>query len=181
MDDFNTIRLKKKTIEKFKKYSKKVSPNYSETLDYMIAFFEDNYLSPYDTLNSPMWSFNKIINKRMDAVVAIIRNMEKTQLIPSREMLESLFDEAEKEDEQELLEEVLSDTTSEAEFTENMELEYYRNGYFTGKSSLREVKDEFKNVLNQMTYIKNNFGNNYYRLNISQQEFDEILLKINNK
>ena len=181
MDDFNTIRLKKKTIEKFKEYSKKVSPNYSETLDYMIAFFEDNYLSPYDTLNGPMWSFNKIINKRMDAVVAIIRNMEKTQLIPSREMLETLFDEADKEDEQELLEEVLSDGISEELFTEQKELEYYRKGYFTGKSSLREVKDEFNKVLNKVDYIKNNFGKNYYRLTITQQEFEEILLNINNK
>ena len=178
MDDFNTIRLKKKTIEKFKKYSKKVSPNYSETLDFMIAFFEDNYLSPYDTLNSPMWSFNKIINKRMDAVVAIIRNMEKTQLIPSREMLETLFDEADKEDEQELFEEDLSDTTSEVEFSENKELEYYRKGYFTGKSSLREVKDEFKQVLNKVDYIKNSFGRNYYRLNITQQELEEIKQKL---
>ena len=178
MDDFNTIRLKKKTIEKFKEYSKKVSPNYSETLDYMIAFFEDNYLSPYDTLNGPMWSFNKIINKRMDAVVAIIRNMEKTQLIPSREMLETLFDEADKEDEQELFEEVLSDTTSEVEFSENKELEYYRKGYFTGKSSLREVKDQFKKVLNKVDYIKNSFGRNYYRLNITQQELKEIKQKL---
>ena len=178
MDNFNTIRLKKKTTEKFKEYSKKVSPNYSETLDYMIAFFEDNYLSPYDTLNSPMWSFNKIINKRMDAVVAIIRNMEKTQLIPSREMLETLFDEADKEDEQELFEEVLSDTTSEVEFSENKELEYYRNGYFTGKSSLREVKDQFKKVLNKVDYIKNSFGRNYYRLNITQQELKEIKQKL---
>ena len=178
MDDFNTIRLKKKTIEKFKEYSKKVGPNYSETLDYMIAFFEDNYLSPYDTLNSPMWSFNKIINKRMDAVVAIIRNMEKTQLIPSREMLETLFDEADKEDEQELFEEVLSDTTSEVEFSENKELEYYRKGYFTGKSSLREVKDQFKKVLNKVDYIKNSFGRNYYRLNITQQELKEIKQKL---
>ena len=38
MDDFNTIRLKRKTIEKFKRYSKRVSPSYSETLEYMIAF-----------------------------------------------------------------------------------------------------------------------------------------------
>ena len=44
MDDFNTIRLKRKTIEKFKRYSKRVSPNYSETLEYMIAFFRDNKL-----------------------------------------------------------------------------------------------------------------------------------------
>ncbi len=178
MDGFNTIRLRKKTLNKFKKYSRKISPSYSETLDYMIAFFEDNNLSPYNTLNNPMLSFTNTIDKRMDAVAAILKNIEKTQLIPAREMLESLFDEADEEDEQVLLEEILSDTTPEVEFTENTELEYYRKGYFTGKSSLREVKDEFIKVLNKVDYIKNSFGRNYYRLNITQQELEEIKQKL---
>ena len=91
MDDFNTIRLKKKTIDKFKKYSKKTSPSYSETLDFMIAFFEDNDLSPYDTLNENMTSVSNRINKRIDAVITIFRNVEKTQLKPTKELLESLF------------------------------------------------------------------------------------------
>ena len=91
MDDFNTIRLKKKTIDKFKKYSKKTSPSYSETLDFMIAFFEDNDLSPYDILNENMTSVTNRINKRIDAVIAIFRNVEQTQLKPTRELLESLF------------------------------------------------------------------------------------------
>ncbi|MDX5585256.1 MAG: BfmA/BtgA family mobilization protein, partial [Aureibaculum sp.] len=95
MDDFNTIRLKRKTIVKFKEYSKKVSPSYSETIEYMIAFFEDNDLSPFDVLGENMTSSTNRINKRMDAVATILKNMEKTQLIPTRELLESLFKEEE--------------------------------------------------------------------------------------
>ena len=91
MDDFNTIRLKKKTIDKFKKYSKKISPSYSETLDFMIAFFEDNNLSPYDTLGMNRTSLQNVLNKRLDAVVSILRNVEETQLKPTKKMLESLF------------------------------------------------------------------------------------------
>jgi len=67
MDDFNTIRLKKKVIEKFKEYSKKTSPSYSETLDYMIAFFEDTGLSPYDTMHNPILSYTRALSKRTKA------------------------------------------------------------------------------------------------------------------
>ncbi|APY12023.1 hypothetical protein BWZ22_12640 [Seonamhaeicola sp. S2-3] len=95
MDDFNTIRLKKKTIVKFKKYSKKISPSYSETLDYMIAFFQDNDLSPYDTLGTTWTSVQNVLNKRMDAVVSILRQVEEKQLKPTKKMLESLFEETE--------------------------------------------------------------------------------------
>lgn len=58
MDDFNTSRLKKKTLDKFKKYSKKISSSYSETLDFIIAFFECNHLSPYDTLGMSLTSYS---------------------------------------------------------------------------------------------------------------------------
>jgi len=91
MDDYSTIRLRRKTIEKFKKYSRKTSPSYSETLDFMIAFFEDTGFSPYDTIHNPILSSTVTMNKRTEALIAILRNIERTQLIPTREMLESLF------------------------------------------------------------------------------------------
>lgn len=177
MDDFNTIRLKKKTIEKFKEYSKKVSPNYSETLDFMIAFFEDNYLSPYDILNSPMWSFNKIINKRMDAVVAIIRNMEKTQLIPSREMLETLFDEADKEDEEPLYIERTQEEI-EASKTETEKLiDLYHNQYKESREQLVETRKYLIQILDDLTYVKSTFSKDYYRLDVSKEKMEELKSK----
>ncbi|MDX5585459.1 MAG: BfmA/BtgA family mobilization protein, partial [Aureibaculum sp.] len=115
-----------------------------------------------------------------NAVISIMKDIEKTQTKPTNAMMNLLFKEAaeEEEEEQVLLEEVLSDGVSEELFTEQKELEYYRNGYFTGKSSLREVKDEFKKVLDKVDYIKNSFGSNYYRLNVTQQEFEEIIQKL---
>jgi len=66
MDDFNTIRLKRKTLEEFKEYSLKTSPNYSETLGFMIAFFKDTGLSPYDTIRNPILASTAAINRRID-------------------------------------------------------------------------------------------------------------------
>ncbi len=75
MDDFNTIRLKKNIIEKFKEHSKKTSPSYSETLDYMVTFFEDTGLFPYDTMHNPILSYTRVLSKRTKAVTDILSNI----------------------------------------------------------------------------------------------------------
>ncbi len=175
MDDFNTIRLRKKTIEKFKKYSKKVSPNYSETLDYMIAFFEDNELSPCDTLNNPMLSFTNTINKRMDAVASILRNMEKTQLIPAREILESLFEE---EEEQEPIYVERTQEEIEASKTEAERLiDHYHDQYEEARKQLVETRKYLIQVLDDLTYVKSTFGKDYYRLDIPKEKVEEIKIR----
>ncbi|MBN4085026.1 hypothetical protein JYT89_01645 [Flavobacteriaceae bacterium AH-315-B10] len=177
MDDFNTIRLKKNTIEKFREYSKKVSPNYSETLDFMIAFFEDNDLSPYDTINSPMVSFTNTINKRIDAVASILKNIEKTQLIPSRELLESLFEEVEEIEKQPRLIERTAKEIEESKSEEEKLLDYYSEQYDVTKRELFKLKEDFRIVLNKLIYIRNTFGANYYRLDITKEEFEKLKLK----
>ncbi len=172
MDDFNTIRLKKKIIEKFKEYSKKTSPSYSETLDYMIAFFEDTGLSPYDTMHNPILSYTRALSKRTKAVTTILRNIEKTQLIPTREMLESLFEGVEKEEPV-----YVERTQEEIEASKSKEvklMDYYREQYDTTSKELFETKEKLQSVLNKLVYVKNTFGNNYYRLDISKKEYEKL-------
>jgi len=171
MDDFNTIRLKKKTINKFKKYSKKTSSSYSETLDFMIAFFEDNKLSPYDTLRMSNTSLLNIFNKRMDAVVSIFRNVEETQLKPTKKMLESLFEEME-ETKPLILEK--SEFGEPTLITENEELNYYRKAYFKNNRILTHLRYKFASILNNTKLVKNAFGPNYYSLKLSIEEYNSI-------
>ncbi len=171
MDDFNTIRLKKKTIDKFKKYSKKTSPSYSETLGFMIAFFEDNNLSPYDTLPTSYTSLMNVFNKRMDAVVSIFRNVEETQLKPTKKMLESLFEEMEERQPQfvekiEFKEPVL--------ITENEELTYYRNEYFKKQSELNELKNKIKDSFDKFELAKHTFRSDQYILKLNVDEYKAL-------
>ena len=175
MDDFNTIRLKKKTIDKFKKYSKKISPSYSETLDFMMAFFEDNDLSPYDILNENMTSVTNRINKRIDAVIAIFRNVEKTQLKPTRELLESLFAN-EKEKKPLLVERKFLRMSGQK--IKNKELDLYRENYEKSNKKYQDLKQSFNMLLKHTSFVKNNFGSNYYRINIDQKTFEEITSKL---
>ena len=177
MDDFNTIRLKKKTIEKFKKYSKKVRPSYSETLDYMIAFFEDNDLSPFDVLGENMTSSINRINKRLDAVISIFKNVEETQLKPTKEMLMTLFDEME---EKQLVLIEKEEFKEPNLITENEELAYYRDAYFKNKSKLNEFQNHLKEVFDSFKLIKSTFGSNYYQLKMDVEDFKILKDKLAN-
>ena len=173
MDDFNTIRLKKKTIDKFKKYSKKISPSYSETLDFMIAFFEDNNISPYDTLSVNFSSLPNILNKRMDAVVSILRHVEETQLKPTKKMLESLFEEMEEKEEPMYIERTQEEI--EASKTEiDKLLDYYSMEYDKSSKELQKVKNEFRKLLNELSYINNTFGKSYYKLDIPKEKIEDM-------
>ncbi|WP_111308021.1 BfmA/BtgA family mobilization protein [Confluentibacter sediminis] len=173
MDDFNTIRLKKKTIDKFKKYSKKISPSYSETLDFMIAFFQDNNISPYDTLRVNFSSLPNILNKRMDAVVSILRKIEETQLKPTKKMLESLFEEMEEKEEPMYIDRTQEEIEASKTETEKL-LDYYSVEYDKSREELHEIKNEFSNLLNELSYIKNTFGRSYYRLDIPKEKIEDM-------
>ncbi len=177
MDDFNTIRLKKKTIDKFKKYSKKISPSYSETLDFMIAFFEDNNLSPYDILRMSNTSLLNVFNKRMDAVVSIFRNVEETQLKPTKKMLESLFQEVE-EKQPKYVEKIKPNEPVIT--TENAKLTYYREAYFKQQSEFNELKYKLQGTLKSFKLVKNDFNSKHYILKVSEEDYQELKNNINN-
>ncbi|SFZ93378.1 hypothetical protein SAMN05428642_10399 [Flaviramulus basaltis] len=173
MDDFTTIRLKKKVIKRFKGYSKRTSPSYSETLDFMVAFFEDTGLSPYDTMRNPILSCTVSMNKRMDAVVSILRNIEKTQLIPTREMLESLFKEV-GDEEPVYIERTQKEIEASKTETEKL-LDYYMRELDKNNKELYKIKNEFSHMLRKASYVKSTFGKSYYRLDIPREKMEAVM------
>jgi len=94
-DDFKSIRFQRKTIQKFKTFSSKLEGSYSENLEEMMNFFERHSLSPYDTLGVNMISVENRLKRRMNAMIAIMKDIEKTQTKPTTAMLQALFEETE--------------------------------------------------------------------------------------
>jgi len=175
MDDFNTIRLKRKTLQEFKEYSLKTSPNYSETLEFMIAFFKDTGISPYDTIRNPILASTVAIYRRLDYIVALLKDIEKTQLIPTREMLESLFEGVEKKEEKQPLYIERTKEEIEASKTESEKLiDQYQNLYDESREQLTETRKQLIQILDDLTYVKNTFGKDYYRLDIPKEKIEEI-------
>ena len=89
---FVTISIKASVAKKFKKYSKAISRSQSMTLLLMLDFFQNNGISPTDDLGPRMQTIESLIKKRVNGVIAILKDIEKTQTKPTAGMLMALLE-----------------------------------------------------------------------------------------
>ena len=88
---FESLSIKTSVAKKFNGFCKKMSLSKSMTLLLMLDFFEDNGISPNETIGPNMQTLESEIKKRINAVIAIIKDIEKNHDKPTTAMLESLF------------------------------------------------------------------------------------------
>jgi len=91
MDSFITIRFKRKTAKRFQEFSKKHFKTHTETMEAILDFFFYNEISPTEKLGPTGRTIEAKLLKRINAVIAIMRDVEKTQTKPTVAMMESLF------------------------------------------------------------------------------------------
>lgn len=91
---FESLSIKRSVTKKFKKYCRTLSRSQSMTLLLMLDFFLDNGISPLESLGPNLMASEVRILKRINAVIAIMRDMEKTQTKPTAAMILSLFEES---------------------------------------------------------------------------------------
>lgn len=91
MDSFITIRFKRKSAKRFQEFSKKHFKTHTETMEAILDFFFYNEISPKEKLGPTGRTIEAKLLKRINAVIAIMRDVEKTQTKPTVAMLESLF------------------------------------------------------------------------------------------
>jgi len=171
MDTFSTIRIKIRVAKKFRHLSKQIARNHSEAMEAMLNFFERNDLSPDDDLGIK----NHRTNKRINAVIAIIKNIEKHQTKPTMAMLQSLFEqttELEAEDEEPV------DFGEPKLITEQEELTYYRDTYYKTLETLNALKYEMDGLMKRINYVKGSFGPGYFRLDISKEALETFKQKL---
>lgn len=89
--NFSRINLHTETVQRFKNFAIENDVNYTETMEAMLDFFEKNQINLFLPFDNSVNSLIILIIKRMDAVESILREIEKRDLIPTRKMLESLF------------------------------------------------------------------------------------------
>lgn len=92
---FTTISFKCATAKKFRAFSKKMGTSNSMTLLLMIDFFENNGISPKESMGPKMQTLESLIKKKINGVIAIMKDIEKNQTRPTVAMMQSLFQEAE--------------------------------------------------------------------------------------
>ncbi|SFW33281.1 hypothetical protein SAMN02927921_01154 [Sinomicrobium oceani] len=89
---FEKLGIKTSVAKKFRKFCRKMSCSQSMGLLLMIDFFEEHGISPKESLGPNMQTLESKIKKRINAVIAIMRDVEKTQTKPTVAMLQSLFE-----------------------------------------------------------------------------------------
>jgi len=91
---FESFKIKASVAKKFRKFSKGISKSQSMTLLLMLEFFEHNGIAPTETLDPKMQTLEGLIKKRINGVIAILKDIEKTQTKPTAGMLMALMEAA---------------------------------------------------------------------------------------
>lgn len=91
---FESLSIKRSVAKKFRKYCRSISKSQSMTLLLMLEFFQDHGISPMESLGPNLMASEGRIIKRINAVIAIMRDVEKTQTKPTAAMILSLFEES---------------------------------------------------------------------------------------
>jgi len=98
MDSFIGIRFKKETAKRFQTFSRTYFKSHTEAMATMLDFFFYNEISPKEKLGPTGRTIEAKLLKRINAVIAIMKDVEKTQTLPTVGMLQALFTANEKED-----------------------------------------------------------------------------------
>ncbi len=98
-EEFKSLSIKASVANKFNRFCKEISLSKSMTLLIMIEFFEENGISPIESMGPNMETLEKrislLIKKRMNGMIAIMKDIEKSQTKPTVAMLYSLFEQME--------------------------------------------------------------------------------------
>lgn len=166
---FSGINVKRDIAERFRAFSKDVSKSHSETLEAMLNFFKWNNLGPNDNLGIKADD----TKKRINALIAIVRNIEKQQTLPTKAMLDTLFREISQTEQKEKEEETFDFGNPET-LTRDTELEHYRKRYEEMQQQLSNYKNGMEALWSQLHFAKGTFGKDYYKLDMNKNELDNF-------
>ncbi len=118
---FEKLGIKISVAKRFRKFCQKMSKSQSMTLLSIIEFFEENGISPDESIGPKMQTLETLIKKRINGVIAIMKDIEKNQTKPTVAMIQSLFAEAEPKKKPLILEKKSLDKKNEVRFREKLQ------------------------------------------------------------
>lgn len=165
----STIRVTGPVAERFRLYSRAVASSHSHAMEKLLDQFSNMNPSCEKEQGRHQETLEKHLLKRINSVIAIIRNIERTQSKPIMAMLQLLFEEKQTEKKEILLErkQILSESPSPGTI-----------GACSDPSSLhRELAERnhhLEMILNKVRMVRSPQGKIQFQINISREEFEEI-------
>ncbi|AYN67519.1 hypothetical protein D1013_09175 [Euzebyella marina] len=183
---FTCLSIKKSIAKKYRRFCKTQGTSQSLTLMAMVEFFEHNGLSPQERLGETIASLKYLVKRRFNALIAILRSIEKEQTLPTMGMIQALFEqELENENEEwenefDFIEKQLSEPENSKEPDLEMEVMVPKIRLDRLEEKHQELKEDFKYVLNQVRMFRNRFGKDYLKLEINPEALDKYRTKLEN-
>ena len=181
MKPFIGIRFKKDTAKQFQTFSRRYFKTHTEALQTMLDFFFYNEISPRESLGPNGRTITNLIKKRFDAMAAILKNMEKNGVLPTKTMLELLFERSpqKKRKQAPLLMEGRQDDPERDMFFKKVEEAIVIERKHTNlKRDLRQNRAEFIALLNKVQLVKSSFGKPRLQLDMAQEDFEKLKIRL---
>lgn len=181
MDDFKAVRIKKKTLSRFKVFSRKVGKSYSNTLDMVMDFFEWHGFLPSERFEKSIGQEIIKNRKRTDAVIAIIRDIEKNQTLPTIGMMQALFNQELDNDgeEDDFLEDMIEKNPPKPYPKYEGEVMVPRIKYEHLEEKAAALQTDLKDILDKVKVVKGSFGKSYLKLEITEGRLERYKLEAN--
>ncbi len=163
---FQGLRIKASVAQKFRQFAKKLSKSQSMTLLLMLDFFEINGISPKEKIGPKIQTLESTIKKRINALVAIIKDIEQQHTVPTKAMLEALFEGLPLQTRKKI-------HPSFEEAFKNLE-QYPAT--LPKVSSETDHKD-IRSILRKVETVKPAFGKPFYKINLDPEEIKRLKTK----
>jgi len=165
-EGFRNLSIKISIADKFIRYSQAISKSRSMTLKLMLEFFEYNQISPTESLGPRMQTLETSIKKRINALIAIVRDIEKNQTVPTKGMLDALFEGLPAQTKKKII-------PSFEEAFRNSEL----NATDLPKIPAETDHKDIRSILNRIELVKPRFGLPHWKLAMDTDEIKRLKTK----
>lgn len=185
-EKFKNMAIKSSVALRFRKYARKLGKSQSMALYLMMEFFDRHGISPEQRFGETMEGLTYFIKRRFNAMIAIMRSIEKEQTRPTIGILQALFDQELEAGEawegdlgplgHDLVEiEVPGEGGDLPGETKVPTIRYERL-----EEKLESLKMDFALVLDKVKVSSTPFGKDYLRLDMEPQEIEKYKRKIKN-
>ena len=169
MEPFYTVRFKRTTAMHFKQFSKRIAKSHTEALQAMLDFFQWHGISPFDRFGPQLQREEAKTRKRIDAVIAIIKDIEKSQTKPTTAMLQALFSGLDPM--QKPMPSKISQKPPPKKASENT---VDRKKYDRLQEENKQYQNSIRQLLQKVVTVNPTFGTPYFKLEIAPEELIKI-------
>ncbi|MCX2839068.1 BfmA/BtgA family mobilization protein [Salinimicrobium sp. MT39] len=173
MSTFSTISIKIETARRFRAFCRETGGSNTEILELVLDYFQKYQISPRHKAKIDLPALDEKIQKRLNAIVAIIKEIEKTQTQPTLAMLQLLFDPAQATS--------VPSTRLPLPPTQERATSVKSKENLSG-SEIRvyeEIKKDLEYILSKVIYDKRTFGPDRYVLEMAGEELERMKRKLN--